>query len=81
MLPYLRKLRSLAYYRGPGFAQYPPKFFAGQLRAIVGVEMGVESVEAKAKLSQNRSQEDVAGVIDGLSGTPGEPVADAMRRL
>ena len=48
----------------------PTKYVAGQLRAIVGVEMVVESVEAKAKLSQNRSEEDVAGVIEGLTGTP-----------
>jgi transcriptional regulator len=59
----------------------PEKYVAGQLRAIVGVEMAIESVEAKAKLSQNRSEEDVAGVIEGLTGTPGEPVADAMRDL
>ena len=34
--------------------------------------------EAKAKLSQNRSAEDRAGVVAGLAGTPGEPVARAM---
>jgi transcriptional regulator len=56
----------------------PERYVAGQLRAIVGIEMVVESVEAKEKLSQNRSAEDVAGVIEGLTGTPGEPVADAM---
>lgn len=59
----------------------PSTYVAGQLKAIVGVEMVVESVEAKAKLSQNRSEEDRAGVVDGLTGTPGEAVADAMRRL
>ncbi len=42
--------------------------------------MLVESVEAKAKLSQNRSDEDVAGVIEGLAGTDGDAVADAMRK-
>ena len=41
----------------------------------------VESVEGKAKLSQNRSAEDLAGVIAGLPGTPGEPVARAMEAL
>ena len=59
----------------------PEKYIAGQLRAIVGVEMAVESVEAKAKLSQNRSEEDVAGVIEGLAGTSGQAVADAMQSL
>ena len=56
----------------------PEKYVAGQLRAIVGVEMVVASVEAKAKLSQNRSAEDRAGVVVGLGE---DPVAEAMRRL
>ena len=33
----------------------PAAFVAGQLRAIVGVELVISRVEAKAKLSQNRS--------------------------
>ena len=57
----------------------PEIYIEKQLKAIVGVEMLVESVEAKAKLSQNRSDEDVAGVIEGLAGTDGDAVADAMR--
>ena len=59
----------------------PERYVAGQLRAIVGVSITVESVEGKAKLSQNRSAEDVAGVIAGLTGTSGEPVARQMRAL
>ena len=31
--------------------------------------MAVTGVEAKAKLSQNRSDEDQAGVVEGLSGS------------
>ena len=57
----------------------PERYVAGQLRAIVGIELAVTSVEAKAKLSQNRSAEDRAGVVAGLGGTPGHPVAEAMR--
>jgi transcriptional regulator len=56
----------------------PERFVTGQLRAIVGVELVLASVEGKAKLSQNRSAEDRAGVVAGLRGTPGEPVAQAM---
>lgn len=53
----------------------PPKFVDGQLRAIVGIELRVERVEAKAKLSQNRSAEDQAAVAAGLAvGTPEESV-------
>ena len=44
----------------------PPAYIEGQLRGIVGVEMTVTQVEAKNKLSQNRSAADRAGVIDGL---------------
>ena len=44
----------------------PEKYIRGQLRAIVGLALAVERVEAKAKLSQNRSDADRAGVIVGL---------------
>ena len=52
----------------------PERYIAGQLRAIVGLELAVGRVEAKAKLSQNRSDADRAGVVAGLLG---EPSADA----
>lgn len=54
----------------------PPDYIAGMLKAIVGLELWVERVEGKAKLSQNRSAEDRAGVIEGLGD---HPVAAAMR--
>lgn len=62
----------------------PEQYVAGQLRAIVGIEMHVERVEGKAKLSQNRSEVDRRGVIDGLraEGSPSaDAVADAMDAL
>jgi transcriptional regulator len=43
----------------------PPAFVAGQLRAIVGIELPITRLEAKLKLSQNRPG-DVDGVIAGL---------------
>lgn len=46
----------------------PPPYIAGQLKAIVGVEIRVTRIEAKFKLSQNRSIEDVDGAIAGLEG-------------
>ncbi len=49
----------------------PPDYLNGQLRAIVGIEVAVTTVEGKRKLSQNRSAEDQAGVVDGLRGEPG----------
>ena len=61
----------------------PPAFIDGQLRGIVGVEMAVTRVEAKAKLSQNRGAADRAGSIEGLRGEddPGSAeIADLMVR-
>jgi transcriptional regulator len=61
----------------------PPEFIASQLKAIVGVELLVDTVEAKAKLSQNRSAADQQGVVDGLrreSPAGGPEVADLMTR-
>jgi transcriptional regulator len=61
----------------------PPAFIDGQLRGIVGVELTVTRVEAKAKLSQNRGAADRAGAIEGLHGEddPGSAeIADLMVR-
>ena len=57
----------------------PASFVAGQLRAIVGVELVISRVEAKAKLSQNRPAADIDGVITGLEARGDTTTADAMR--
>jgi transcriptional regulator len=44
----------------------PATYVDKQLRAIVGLELRIVQVEAKAKLSQNRSADDRAGVVAGL---------------
>ena len=61
----------------------PEDYVRTQARAIVGLELRVSRVEAKAKLTQNRNEADIEGTIDGLSaGDPTErAVAEAMRRL
>ncbi|WP_235529732.1 FMN-binding negative transcriptional regulator [Nocardioides sp. Soil774] len=51
----------------------PEDYVEKNLRPIVGVEVLVESVEAKAKLSQNRSDEDRAGVAAGLAADGADP--------
>jgi len=61
----------------------PPEYINGQLRAIVGVELAIGSVEAKQKLSQNRSEQDRAGVVTGLRAEAGDgpgpaAIADLM---
>ena len=67
----------------PGRSPTPRRLIVErQLRAIVGIEMAIERVEGKAKLSQNRSAEDRAGVVEGLrrrrGGRREQQVADAM---
>ncbi|MGY1748049.1 FMN-binding negative transcriptional regulator [Modestobacter sp. SYSU DS0511] len=56
----------------------PERFVAGQLRAIVGMEVRIARVEAKWKLSQNRSAADVAGVVAGLRADGARATADAV---
>jgi transcriptional regulator len=51
----------------------PADYVDKNLRPIVGVELVVESVEAKAKLSQNRSEQDRAGIAAGLVADGRDP--------
>jgi transcriptional regulator len=58
----------------------PDDYIAAQLKGIVGVVLHITRLEGKAKLSQNRSAADQAGVIDGVEATnPG--LAAAMRKI
>jgi transcriptional regulator len=57
----------------------PPAFVAGQLRAIVGVELRISRIEAKAKLSQNRPAADVDGVVEGARSQGDAEMARAVR--
>jgi transcriptional regulator len=58
----------------------PAAFVAGQLRAIVGVELAITRIEAKFKLSQNRPPADVDGVIAGLRESGDEASATAVEQ-
>ena len=58
----------------------PERFIAGQLRAIVGIELLITRVEAKLKLSQNRSEVDIGGVIAGLSSRGDHNSAAAVQK-
>jgi transcriptional regulator len=51
----------------------PADFIDQQLRAIVGLSVSIERIEAKQKLSANRSDADRAGVVEGLCDTLGAP--------
>jgi transcriptional regulator len=56
----------------------PRPFIEGQLRAIVGLELQITRIEAKAKLSQNRPVGDIAGIVSGLSARGDDPMAIAV---
>jgi transcriptional regulator len=44
----------------------PDDYIATQLKAIVGIEIPIRTIEGKWKMSQNRPPADRQGVIDGL---------------
>ena len=56
----------------------PRAFIEGQLRAIVGLELQITRIEAKAKLSQNRPEADVRGVVAGLTARGDDRSAAAV---
>jgi transcriptional regulator len=61
----------------------PQPYLKGQLGGIVGLEITVGCVEAKAKFSQNRSTADQRGVVNGLRGEDdagAEAIASEMER-
>jgi len=55
----------------------PDDFVAGQVKAIVGLEIPIARIEGKWKVSQNRPAVDQAGVVAGLSGQGDEAEAVA----
>jgi transcriptional regulator len=57
----------------------PTAYVAGQLRAIVGVEVVVSRIESKVKMSQNRSAADMDGVAAGLAARGDDVTAAAVR--
>jgi transcriptional regulator len=61
-------------------ADAPGRFIAGQLRAIVGVELQISRVEGKAKASQNRPPADIDGVVRGLRRRGEVAMADEVAR-
>jgi transcriptional regulator len=63
-------------------ADAPDDYVRTHARAIVGLELRIAHLEAKAKLGQNRSDADIEGAIAGLdAGSPSErAVAEWMER-
>lgn len=61
-------------------AKMTPRKFDAMLKAIVGIEMTVEAVEGKAKLSQDKSATDRVGVVEALRAR-GDPSGAAVAEL
>lgn len=59
----------------------PPEFVQAQLKGIVGLELTIERLEGKRKLSQNRPAEDCAGVAAGLEREGGAAKAALLAAL
>lgn len=59
----------------------PEDYIRAQLRGIVGFQLPIERLEGKWKLSQNRSEADRQGVIEGLEGEGGVLEAAIARRM
>jgi len=59
----------------------PEDYVAGQLRAIVGVELKVSRLEVSFKMSQNKTKEDLDGVIAGLRSDAAVDVANTVEYL
>lgn len=57
----------------------PGEYLAAQLKGIVGVEIPIRRSEGKWKVSQNRSEADRAGVVEGLLAQGG--ASEAMAAL
>ena len=59
-------------------ADAPESFIDGQIRAIIGIEIPILTIEGKWKVSQNRSTADRQGVYEGLLA---EGINEAMAKL
>jgi transcriptional regulator len=81
LLPHVRRLveRHEAVRREPwSIDDAPDGYVETMVRAIVGLELRITRLEAKRKLSQNRSAADIEGVIAGLAGgSPGDQAVAA----
>ena len=58
----------------------PADFVRSLQRAVLAFELPIERLEGKAKLGQNRSDDDRAGAVEGLRAAGDLGLADAMTR-
>ncbi len=60
-------------------ADAPADFVATQIKAIIGIEVAITRIEAKWKMSQNRSEADRQGVAAGLRAEGDKEQAEVAR--
>ena len=60
---------------------WQPQYRDAMLKAIVGVDITIDEIEAKYKLSQNRPAADHAGVIQHLDELGSTALAGEMRKV
>jgi transcriptional regulator len=65
----------------PWSGELPAAYRAKMLAAVVGVELPIERIEGKFKLSQNRSPADRAGVAAGLEADGNPDLAALVRAV
>ena len=58
----------------------PERYIEMQKRAIVGIEISIEDIRGKWKMSQNRADADIAGVAEGYETGGDSAMAEIVRR-
>jgi transcriptional regulator len=83
LLTFLNKLTNIHEAGSPipwKVSDAPEDFIKSLLNAIVGLELPIQRLEGKWKVSQNRTEEERKGVIEGLSKL-NTPESLAMKAL
>lgn len=60
-------------------AKMEPARFDAMLGAITAFELRIDDLRGTRKLSQNKSGDEVAGVLNGMEANGAQPMADAIR--
>lgn len=59
---------------------WQPEYKAAMLKAIIGIEIGIDEIQGKYKLSQNRPEQDQQQIIENLDALGSQSLAEEMQR-
>ncbi len=59
---------------------WQPEYKASMLKAIIGIEISIDEIQGKYKMSQNRPEPDQRQIIDGLKASGSTCLASVMVR-